>query len=148
MPNIHLSRDRENIKQEKETREASCGIGSVCVKGVQLKNARGKWECNKKNLLKGIIMETVIIFETVFKRGVVSGCASSSAINLDGIIPTSLGLMMNDNMIQVFYVFRLITTIESCQVTLLIMGLMRDILDYKSIKAVPWLINKHLLSLS
>ena len=48
----------------------------------------------RTKLTEGIIMETVIILEKMFKRGEISECVTASAINVDGLIPTPLGFIM------------------------------------------------------
>ena len=73
----------------------------------------------RKNIMEGIIkMITVITLETVFKRGEISGCATASARNVDGIIPPPQGFMMSCRVIQALYVFQLIMTVGSCQAPL------------------------------
>ena len=71
-------------------------------------------------------MKTVITLETVFKRGETYGCANTSAINVDGIIPTPKGFMMSGRLIQVISVFRFIMDIGSCQALLKVKGLLAD----------------------
>ena len=78
----------------------------------------------RKNIMEGIMMEDVITLETVFKREKLYGCATTSAKNVDGIIPVPQGLLMSGSVIQSLYVFQLIVTIGSCQEPLPIMGLM------------------------
>ena len=74
-------------------------------------------------------METVIILETVFKRGEISECATASKITVDGIIKTPMFLILSVSVIQSFYVFQLIMTIGSCQEPLPIMGLLAALLE-------------------
>ena len=48
------------------------------------------------NLMEGIIkMITLISFETVFKREEIYECSTASAINVDGITPTTQGFMLS-----------------------------------------------------
>ena len=73
----------------------------------------------RKAMMERIIkMTTVINLETVFKRREISGCATTSTRNMDGIIPTSQDFMLNTSVIQVFSVFWLIMNIGSCQAPL------------------------------
>ena len=41
----------------------------------------------RANLMEGIIMETIMILETVLKIGEIDRCPTVSAINVDGVIP-------------------------------------------------------------
>ena len=91
-PNCPLICNEENIKMAKELHEAYRGGGSGHVKGIQRKNDRENWNHEKeKSNGEDIKINTVITVETVFKRGKISGCATSSAINIDRIIPTHQG---------------------------------------------------------
>ena len=85
----------------------------------------------------------------MFKRGEISGCDTERAINVDLIIPTSLGFMMDGSVIQSLSVFRLITNIGSCQERPLpIMELLAYILEEEAIKAATWVLTIRQLSLS
>ena len=46
---------------------------------------------------------TIIALETVFKRGEIYGCATTIAINVDGIIPTPQGFIMSGSVIQALF---------------------------------------------
>ena len=67
-----------------------------------------------------IKMITLITLENMFKRGKFSGCATTIAINLDGIIPTPQGFILSVRVIQAISVFRLIMTIGSFQELLVV----------------------------
>ena len=70
----------------------------------------------KKNLLEGIIKTiNVLTLETMFKRGEIYGCYTTTTINVDRIIRTPRVFMMSDSMIKVVSFFPLIMNIGSCQ---------------------------------
>ena len=118
----------------------------ACEENKRMTMASG--HTTRANLMEGIIMETIMILETVFKRGEIDICSTASAIKVDGVISTSLGFMLSRSVIQASYVFRFITTVGSCQAPIPIMGLISDLLKEETPKATKWFINIHQISLS
>ena len=79
--------------------------------------------------MEGIITETVITLETVFKRGETAVCANLRKRNVDVIIPTPQGFMLSVRVIQALSVLRLIMNIGTCQEPLPTIGLLADHLE-------------------